>query len=280
MSNNLQKLIKPAPSRILANINNHYLSEKFYQEMTRTGNFDGLDFTYFADNYENISVLRFSSKNSNQKFKLATFFDRSIFDENLAERAIERVSIIYKIDKSSVSDLKIKLKNLQQIPWSTQNQISDTVNSLNLKQEQNYQVNLILFFTNVTHKLKPLATYLLNRFSLILDQLIYLDKNIYFLGDDDYSDFSNDENFIGLQKEIFSLDKTIGANLDSVLLNFKQIIRGDDFIDKIYQDILSEPQISDELIFDNSGSVVQEGYWTQIQKSEIEDLIVKLSIEI
>ena len=279
MSNNLQKLIKPAPSRILANVNNHYLSEKFYQEMTRAGNFDGLDFTYFADNYENISVLKFSSKNSNLKFNLATFFDRSTFDENLAERAIGRVSIIYKIDESSISNLKIKLKNLQQIPWSTQNQISDTVNSLNLKQEQNYQFNLILFFTNITHELKPLATYLLNRFSLILDQLIYLDKNIYFIGDDNYSDFSDDENFIGLQKEIFSLDKTIDVNLDSVLSNFEQIIRGDGFIDKIYQDILSEPQISDELIFDGSGSVVQEGYWTQIKKSEIEDLIVKLSIE-
>ena len=279
MSSNLQKLIKPTSSRILANINNHYLSEKFYQEMTRTGNFDGLDFTYFADNYENISVLKFSSKNPNLKFNLTTFFNRLIFDENLAERAIERVSIIYKIDKSSVSDLKIKLKNLQQIPWSTQNQISDTVNSLNLKQEQNYQVNLILFFTNITHELKPLATHLLNRFSLILDQLIYLDKNIYFIGDDDYSDFSDDENFVGLQKEIFSLDNTIDVNLDSVLSNFEQIIRGDGFIDKIYQDILSEPQISDELIFDGSGSVVQEGYWTQIKKSEIEDLIVKLNIE-
>lgn len=279
MSNNLQKLIKPAPSRIFANVNNHYLSEKFYQEMTRAGNFDGLDFTYFADNYENISVLKFSSKNSNLKFNLATFFDCSTFDENLAERAIGRVSIIYKIDESSISNLKIKLKNLQQIPWSTQNQISDTVNSLNLKQEQNYQFNLILFFTNITHELKPLATYLLNRFSLILDQLIYLDKNIYFIGDDNYSDFSDDENFIGLQKEIFSLDKTIDVNLDSVLSNFEQTIRGDGFIDKIYQGILSEPQISDELIFDGSGSVVQEGYWTQIKKSEIEDLIVKLSIE-
>ena len=279
MDDNLQKLIKPAPSRILANINNHYLSEKFYQEMTRVGNFDGLDFTYFADNYENISVLKFSSKNSNLKFNLAIFFDQSIFDENLAERAIERVSIIYKIDKSSISDLKIDLKNLQQIPWSTQNQISDTVNSLNLKQEQNYHANLILFYTNIPHELKPLATYLLNRFSLILDQLIYLDKNIYFIGDDDYSDFSEDENFIGLQKEIFSQDKPTDVNLDSVLLNFEQIIREDDFIDKIYQDILSEPQISDELIFDGSGSVVQETYWTQIKKSEIEDLIVKLSIE-
>ncbi len=279
MSNNLQKLIKPAPSRILANINNHYLSEKFYQEMTRAGNFDGLDFTYFADNYENISVLKFSSKNPNLKFNLTTFFDQSIFDENLADRAIERVSIIYKIDKSSVSDLKIKLKNLQQLPWLTHNQISDTVNSLNLKQEQNYQFNLILFFTNITHELKPLATYLLNRFSLILDQLIYLDKNIYFIGDDDYSDFSDDENFIGLQKEIFSLDELKDINLDSVLLNFEQIIREDDFIDKIYQNILSGPQISDEFIFDNSGSIIQEDYWTQIQKSEIEELITKLSIE-
>lgn len=279
MDDNLQKLIKPAPSRILANIYNHYLSEKFYQEMTRTGNFDGLDFTYFADNYENISVLKFSSKNPNLKFTLATFFDQSIFDEKLAERAIERISIIFKTDKTSAIDLKSELKNLHHIPWSTQNQISDTVNSLNLKQEQNYQFNLTLFFTNITHELKPLATYLLNRVSLILDQLIYLDKNIYFLGDDNYSDFLDDENFIGLQKEIFSLDELKGINLDSVLLNFEQIIREDDFIDKIYQNILSGPQISDEFIFDNSGSIIQEDYWTQIQKSEIEELITKLSIE-
>ena len=117
MDDNLQKLIKPAPSRILANIYNHYLSEKFYQEMTRTGNFDGLDFIYSADNYENISVLKYSSKNPNLKFTLATFFDQSIFDEKLAERAIERVSIIFKTDKTSVSDLKSELKNLHHIPW-------------------------------------------------------------------------------------------------------------------------------------------------------------------
>lgn len=175
--------------------------------------------------------------------------------------------------------MKSELKNLHHIPWSTQNQISDTVNSLNLKQEQNYQFNLTIFFTNITHELKPLATYLLNRASLILDQLIYLDKNIYFLGDDNYSDFSDDGNFIGLQKEIFSLDELKDINLDSVLLNFEQIIREDDFIDKIYQNILSGPQISDEFIFDNSGSIIQEDYWTQIQKSEIEELITKLSIE-
>ena len=119
----------------------------------------------------------------------------------------------------------------------------------------------------------------MNRVSLILDQLIYLDKNIYFLGDDNYSDFSDDENFIGLQKEIFSLGELKDINLDSVLLNFEQIIREDDFVDKIYQNILSGPQISDELIFDNSGSIIQEDYWTKIQKSEIEELITKLSIE-
>ena len=279
MGKNKQKLIKIAPSRILANIYNQYLSEIFYQEMTRRKNFDGLDFAYSADNYENISVLKFSNKNSNLKLNLVTLFNHSIFDENLAERSIERVSIISRIDKSCINDLIIKLKSLHQTPWLTQNQISDTVNSTILKQEQIHQANLILFFTKPRHHLNPLATYLLNRFSLILDQLIYLDKNIYFLGDDNYSDFSNDENFIGLQKEILSLDKIVDANLDSVLLNFKQIIREDDFIDKIYQDILSEPQISDELIFDNSGFVVHENYWTQIKKSEIKGLIVKMNIE-
>ena len=279
MEENKQKLIKIASSRIIANIYNQYLSEIFYKEMIRSKNFDGLDFTYYADNYENISVLKFSNKNSNLKFNLATLFDHSVFDKNLAERSIERVSIIFRIDKSCIDDLMIKLKGLHQTPWLAQSQISDTVNSLILKQEQIYQTNLISFFTKPKQHLRPLATYLLNRFSLILDQLIYLDQTVYFLGDDNYSDFSNDKNFIGLQKEIFSLDKPITIKLDSVLLKFKQIIQEDSFIDKIYRDILAIPQISDELIFDNSGFVIQESYWPQIKRTEIEDLVMKLNIE-
>ena len=70
---NEQKIIKQAEDRITANAYIHYVSDLIYKKTAELGLFEGIDFEYHADIYENISVFRFKPKHEKSVFDMRKF---------------------------------------------------------------------------------------------------------------------------------------------------------------------------------------------------------------
>ena len=202
---NEQKIIKQAEDRITANAYCHYASDLIYKKTTELGLFEGIDFEYYADNYENISVFRFKPKHEKSIFDMRKFLDDSMVSDESINRAIKRTFLKFKIANENVDSIKTKLYSYIHASNFRKGQISDEVNYFSVKRRKNSDgLKVILYFHNITKELAPTATCLLYYLSLILDQILYTDNsNVFLLGNDTYSDFSANEDFYGLQKEVF-----------------------------------------------------------------------------
>ena len=86
---NEQKIIKQAEDRITANAYSHYASDLIYKKTTELGLFEGIDFEYYADNYENISVFRFKPKHEKPIFDMRKFLDDSMVSDESIDRAVK-----------------------------------------------------------------------------------------------------------------------------------------------------------------------------------------------
>ena len=49
---------------------------------------------------------------------------------------------------------------------------------------------------------------------------------------------------------------------------------------RIYKQISDNVEISDELLFDNCGYIVDKSYWTQIKETQIQNLLQDIKIEL
>ncbi|MCP9460071.1 MAG: hypothetical protein NNC33_01165, partial [Candidatus Nanosyncoccus sp. P13S_S20_bin.18.1] len=78
---NEQKIIKQAEDRITANAYIQYVSDLIYKKTTELGLFEGVDFEYHADIYENISVFRFKPKYEKLVFDMQKFLDDSMVSD-------------------------------------------------------------------------------------------------------------------------------------------------------------------------------------------------------
>ena len=279
---NEQKIIKQAEDRITANAYIHYVSDLIYKKTTELGLFEGIDFEYYADIYENISVFRFKPKHEKSVFDMRKFLDDSIVSDDSINRAIKRIFLKFKINNEKADSIKTKLYSYIRTSDFRKGQISDEVNYFSVKRRKNSDsLNVILYFHNIAKELAPLATCLLRYLSLILDQILYTDNsNVFLLGNDTYSDFSVNEDFYGLQKEVFyekPLQKTV---LEQNIQDFKSKILHAEIIHKIYKQIYGNVGISDELLFDNCGYIVDKSYWTQIKETQIRNLLQDIKIEL
>lgn len=202
---NEQKIIKQAEDRITANAYIHYVSDLIYKKTAELGLFEGVDFEYHADICENISVFRFKPKYEKSVFDMRKFLDDSMVSDESINRAIKRIFLKFKINNEKVDSIKTKLYSYIHTSDFRKGQISDEVNYFSVKRRKNSDsLNVILYFHNIAKELAPLATCLLRYLSLILDQILYTDNsNVFLLGNDTYSDFSANEDFCGLQKEVF-----------------------------------------------------------------------------
>lgn len=279
---NEQKIIKQAEDRITANAYSHYASDLIYKKTTELGLFEGIDFEYYADNYENISVFRFKPKHEKPIFDMRKFLDDSMVSDESIDRAIKRIFLKFKIDNENVDSIKTKLYSYIHASNFRKGQISDEVNYFSVKRRKNSDsLKVILYFQNIAKGLAPLATCLLRYLSLILDQILYTDNsNIFLLGNDTYSDFSVNEDFYGLQKEVFYEKPLRKTALKQNIQDFKSKISHAEIAHRIYKQISNNVEISDELLFDNCGYIVDKAYWTQIKEMQIRNLLQDIKIEL
>ena len=279
---NEQKIIKQAEDRITANAYCHYASDLIYKKTTELGLFEGVDFEYYADNYENISVFRFKPKHEKPIFDMRKFLDDSMVSDESIDRAIKRISLKFKINNEKVDSIKTKLYSYIHTPDFRKGQISDEVNYFSVKRRKNSDsLKVILYFHNIAKEAALLATCLLRYLSLILDQILYTDNsNVFLLGNDTYSDFSVNEDFYGLQKEVFYEKPLQKTALEQNIQDFKSKILHAEIIHKIYKQISGNVEISDELLFDNCGYIVDKSYWTQIKETQIRNLLQDIKIEL
>ena len=279
---NEQKLIKQAEDRITANAYIHYVSDLIYKKTAELGLFEGIDFEYYADNYENISVFRFKPKHEKSVFDMRKFLDDSMVSDESINRAIKRIFLKFKINNENVDSIKTKLYSYIHASNFRKGQISDEVNYFSVKRRKNSDgLKVILYFQNIDKKLAPLATCLLHYLSLILDQILYTDNsNVFLLGNDNYSDFSANEDFYGLQKEVFYEKPLQKTALEQNIQDFKSKILHAEIVHRIYKQISGNVEISDELLFDNCGYIVDKAYWTQIKETQIRNLLQDIKIEL
>lgn len=244
--------------------------------------FEGIDFEYYADNYENISVFRFKPKHEKPIFDMRKFLDDSMVSDESIDRAVKRISLKFKINNEKVDSLKTKLYSYIHTPDFRKGQISDEVNYFSVKRRKNSDsLKVILYFYNIAKGLAPLATRLLRYLSLILDQILYTDNsNVFLLGNDTYSDFSANEDFYGLQKEVFYENQLQKTALEQNIQDFKSKILHAEIVHRIYKQISDNVEISDELLFDNCGYIVDKSYWTQIKEIQIQNLLQNIKIEL
>ena len=279
---NEQKIIKQAEDRITANAYIHYVSDLIYKKTIELGLFEGIDFEYYADNYENISVFRFKPKHEKPIFDMRKFLDDSMISDESIDRAIKRIFLKIKINNEKVDSIKTKLYSYIRTSDFRKGQISDEVNYFSVKRrKKSDSLNVILYFHNIAKELAPLATCLLRYLSLILDQILYTDNsNVFLLGNDTYSDFSANEDFYGLQKEVFYEKPLQKTTLEQNLQDFKSKILHTEIVHGIYKQISNKVEISDELLFDNCGYIVDKSYWTQIKETQIQNLLQDIKIEL
>lgn len=279
---NEQKIIKQAEDRITANAYIHYVSDLIYKKTIELGLFEGIDFEYYADNYENISVFRFKPKHEKPIFDMRKFLDDSMISDESIDRAIKRIFLKIKINNEKVDSIKTKLYSYIRTSDFRKGQISDEVNYFSVKRrKKSDSLNVILYFHNIAKELAPLATCLLRYLSLILDQILYTDNsNVFLLGNDTYSDFSANEDFYGLQKEVFYEKPLQKTTLEQNLQDFKSKILHTEIVHRIYKQISNKVEISDELLFDNCGYIVDKSYWTQIKETQIQNLLQDIKIEL
>ena len=279
---NEQKIIKQAEDRITANAYIHYVSDLIYKKTAELGLFEGIDFEYYADNYENISVFRFKPKHKKSFFDMRKFLDDSMVSDESINRAIKRISLKFKINNEKVDSIKTKLYSYIHNSDFRKGQISDEVNYFSVKRRKNSDgLKVILYFYDIDKELAPLATCLLHYLSLILDQILYTDNsNVFSLGNDTYSDFSANEDFYGLQKEVFYEKPLQKTALEQNIQDFKSKILHAEIVHRIYKQISDNVEISDELLFDNCGYIVDESYWAQIKETQIQYLLQDIKIEL
>lgn len=279
---NEQKIIKQAEDRITANAYIHYVSDLIYKKTAELGLFEGIDFEYYADNYENISVFRFKPKHEKPIFDMRKFLDDSMVSDESINRAIKRTFLKFKIDNENVDSIKTKLYSYIHASNFRKGQISDEVNYFSVKRRKNSDgLKVILYFQNIDKKLAPLATCLLHYLSLILDQILYTDNsNVFLLGNDTYSDFSANKDFYGLQKEVFYEKPLQKTALEQNIQDFKSKILHAEIVHRIYRQISDNVEISDELLFNNCGYIVDKSYWTQIKEAQIQFLLRDIKIEL
>ena len=279
---NEQKIIKQAEDRITANAYSHYASDLIYKKTTELGLFEGVDFEYHADIYENISVFRFKPKHEKSVFDMRKFLDDLMVSDESINRAIKRIFLKFKINNEKVDSIKTKLYSYIHTSDFRKGQISDEVNYFSVKRRKNSDsLNVILYFHNIAKELTPLATCLLRYLSLILDQILYTDNsNVFLLGDDTYSDFSVNEDFYGLQKEVFYEKPLQKTALEQNIQDFKSKILRAEIVHRIYKQISDNVEILDELLFDNCGYIVDKSYWTQIKETQIQYLLQDIKIEL
>lgn len=244
--------------------------------------FEGIDFEYHADIYENISVFRFKPKHEKSVFDMRKFLDDSMVSDDSINRAIRRIFLKFKINNEKVDSIKTKLYSYIRTSDFRKGQISDEVNYFSVKRRKNSDsLNVILYFHNIAKELAPLTTCLLHYLSLILDQILYTDNsNIFLLGNDTYSDFSANEDFYGLQKEVFYENPLQKTALEQNIQDFKSKILRAEIVHRIYKQISDNVEISDELLFDNCGYIVDKSYWTQIKETQIQNLLQNIKIEL
>ena len=279
---NEQKIIKQAEDRITANAYIHYASDLIYKKTAELGLFEGIDFEYHADIYENISVFRFKPKHEKSIFDMRKFLDDSMVSDESINRAIKRTFLKFKIDNENVDSIKTKLYSYIHASNFRKGQISDEVNYFSVKRRKNSDgLKVILYFHNIAMELAPLSTRLLHYLSLILDQILYTDNsNVFLLGNDTYSDFSANEDFYGLQKEVFYEKPLQKTALEKNIQEFKSKILHAEIVHRIYKQISGNVEISDELLFDNCGYIVDKSYWTQIKETQIQNLLQDIKIEL
>ena len=259
---NEQKIIKQAEDRITANAYIHYVSDLIYKKTAELGLFEGVDFEYHADIYENISVFKFKPKHEKLVFDMRKFLDDSLIIDESIDRAIKRIFLKFKINNEKADSTKTKLYSYIHTSDFRKGQISDEVNYFSVKRRKNSDsLNVILYFHNIAKELAPLATCLLRYLSLILDQILYTDNsNVFLLGNDTYSDFSVNEDFYGLQKEVFYEKPLQKTALEQNIQDFKSKILHAEIIHRIYKQVSYNVEISDELLFDNCGYIVDKSY--------------------
>ena len=279
---NEQKIIKQAEDRITANAYSHYASDLIYKKTTELGLFEGVDFEYHADIYENISVFRFKPKHEKLVFDMQKLLDDSMVSNESINRAIKRIFLKFKINNEKVDSIKTKLYSYIHTSDFRKGQISDEVNYFSVKRRKNSDsLKVILYFHNITKELAPLATRLLRYSSLILDQILYTDNsNVFLLGNDTYSDFSYNEDFYGLLKEVFYKNPLQKIALEQNIQDFKSKILHAEIVHRIYKQIFGNVEISDELLFDNCGYIVDKSYWTKIKETQIRNLLQDIKIEL
>ena len=244
--------------------------------------FEGIDFEYHADIYENISVFRFKPKHEKSVFDMRKFLDDSMVSDESINRAIKRIFLKFKINNEKVDSIKTKLYSYIRTSDFRKGQISDEVNYFSVKRRKNSDsLKVILYFHNITKELAPLATCLLRYSSLILDQILYTDNsNVFLLGNDTYSDFSYNEDFYGLLKEVFYKNPLQKIALEQNIQDFKSKILHAEIVHRIYKQISGNVEISDELLFDNCGYIVDKSYWTKIKETQIRNLLQDIKIEL
>ena len=279
---NEQKIIKQAEDRITANAYIHYVSDLIYKKTAELGLFEGVDFEYHADIYENISVFKFKPKHEKSVFDMQKFLDNSMVSDESINRAIKRIFLKFKIDNEKVDSIKTKLYSYIHASNFRKGQISDEVNYFSVKRRRSSDsLKVILYFHNIAKELAPLATCLLHYSSLILDQILYMDNsNVLLLGNDTYSDFSVNEDFYGLQKEVFYENPLRNTALEQNIQDFKSKISHAEIVHRIYKQISDNVEISDELLFNNCGYIVDKSYWTQIKETQIRNLLQDIKIEL
>ncbi|MBB1536132.1 hypothetical protein HG462_002055 [Candidatus Saccharibacteria bacterium] len=279
---NEQKIIKQAEDRITANAYIHYVSDLIYKKTAELGLFEGADFEYHADIYENISVFKFKPKHEKLVFDMRKFLDDSMISDESINRAIKRIFLKFKINNEKADSTKTKLYSYIHTSDFRKGQISDEVNYFSVKRRKNSDsLNVILYFHNIAKELTPLATCLLRYLSLILDQILYTDNsNVFLLGNDTYSDFLANEDFYGLQKEVFYEKPLQKTALEQNIQDFKSKILHAEIVHRIYKQISGNVEISDELLFDNCGYIVDKSYWTQIKETQIQNLLQDIKIEL
>ena len=279
---NEQKIIKQAEDRITANAYSHYASDLIYKKTTELGLFEGVDFEYHADIYENISVFKFKPKHEKLVFDMRKFLDDSMISDESINRAIKRIFLKFKINNEKADSTKTKLYSYIHTSDFRKGQISDEVNYFSVKRRKNSDsLKVILYFHNITKELAPLATCLLRYSSLILDQILYTDNsNVFLLGNDTYSDFSYNEDFYGLLKEVFYKNPLQKIALEQNIQDFKSKILHAEIVHRIYKQISGNVEISDELLFDNCGYIVDKSYWTKIKETQIRNLLQDIKIEL
>jgi hypothetical protein len=279
---NEQKIIKQAEDRITANAYIHYVSDLIYKKTAELGLFEGVDLEYHSDIYENISVFKFKPKHEKLVFDMRNFLNDSLVSDESINRAIKRISLKFKMNNEKTDSIKTKLYSYIHTSDFQKGQISDEVNYFSVKRRKNSDsLNVILYFHNIAKELAPLATCLLRYLSLILDQILYTDNsNVFLLGNDTYSDFSANEDFCGLQKEVFYENPLQKTALEQNIQDFKSKILHAEIVHRIYKQISDNVEISDELLFDNCGYIVDKSYWTQIKETQIQYLLQDIKIEL